>query len=68
MAFYPCLFDSKPFFEDLAELAFVAGGASSVSWHLPHSLPCHCPYCDGHLQGVQCAIQDLPNSKSVPAA
>ena len=47
-----------------------AGGASSLSWHLPHSLPGHCSNHYGYLQGVQRAIQSLPHCESLacPAA
>ena len=36
------------------------GCASSVPRGMPYPLPCHCPHCSGHLPGVQCTVQSLP--------
>ncbi len=40
--------------------ALLAGRTPLVPWGMPYSLPCHCPNRSGHLQGVQCALQSLP--------
>lgn len=51
----------------MSSMLTAAGGASSFPWHLSHSLPSHCPNRDGHLQGVQRAIQSLPHCESLIA-
>ena len=38
----------------------LAGCAPFVPWGVSYSLPCHCPNRSGHLQGVQCALQSVP--------
>ena len=40
-----------------------AGGSPLVPRGLPHTLPCHCPNCAGHLQRVWGTLQDLPYGK-----